>query len=572
MLDFPNAPVLDQLFQAPDSATVWRWDSEKWVGVGGGAPGSGTVVGVSAGTGVKVTPNPIAITGTVALADMPALTLKGNAAGVPAAPADLSPAAAVTVLGGPFLKMTGGTLSGALLIDQGVEQDCALRPNALATDFGAAYQAFLLSGNYTGSGLGPYAELSIADTAANTQGGTFLCGLRVDHNMNAGLGAGSRTAFQAILNKIAATPGTNGQLKYYTAIFGQVYADADDGGALPLIPMGDLYALAGLCQLEAGATYYNSAQGAEIDIAVRAGASVRHKSCLTLYSANSDAVHGDVTDAMLVFGRDNTTTVGFRHGIQFGRSGEYFPIDPTGGTLIGVVPDAYGSYASALYGVDLRNLSITSGGYAFISDGFQVDGVGGVTLSGASGGLNLLAGNIYFGGILFGQRTADDNIVYDVTGTVPALLLGASQSFLRNDMIVFQTRTGSQNTLQCNASALSIVGVDAIKPGGGSWVAPSDSRLKTAVAPYRTGLAAVTRLQPVTYEYTGEAGLPTGETFHGLNADDLPDKLPEALRQVHLGRDAAEYQGVDMTPLTLALVNCVKELAARVSTLEEAAI
>ena len=49
---------------------------------------------------------------------------------------------------------TWNSTTGTLLQDSRV----TLRADALATDFGQLYQAFLMNGSYTGTGPGPYAE------------------------------------------------------------------------------------------------------------------------------------------------------------------------------------------------------------------------------------------------------------------------------------------------------------------------------------------------------------------------------------------------------------------------------
>src|SRR5262249_33723883 len=43
----------------------------------------------------------------------------------------------------------------------------------------------------------------------------------------------------------------------------------------------------------------------------------------------------------------------------------------------------------------------------------------------------------------------------------------------------------------------------AYKPGGGSWSATSDRRVKKDIAEFRPGLAAIEEIHPVTYRYNG---------------------------------------------------------------------
>lgn len=258
--------------------------------------------------------------------------------------------------------------SGAtVLADSGV----ALRPNALATGFSLGEQALFLAGSITGSGLGPYAEISIADAAQNLTAGTAIVGLRVDHNFGGvGTGAGNRTAMQSILvHHTAAAPGTDTNLKFYSAVFGQVYARVNDGG-ISGVPRGNYYGISGLAQSESGATYLQGVLN-ELDVAVQAGSSVSEKMILQLVTVNSDAVKGTDVDAGLLITSDSTTSVKLDYGIAFGKTGTKWPVD---GTLIG-------SYATtdpraAQLGVDLRGVTFSE--FAFTSDGFAVTPVGGV--------------------------------------------------------------------------------------------------------------------------------------------------------------------------------------------------
>jgi hypothetical protein len=124
-----------------------------------------------------------------------------------------------------------------------------------------------------------------------------------------------------------------------------------------------------------------------------------------------------------------------------------------------------------------------------------------------------------------------------------------------------------------NGVAFTIAASSAIKPGGGTWAAPSAAVLKTNVQPYETGLAACLALQPVTYEYTGEAGLPAGQTFHGVIAEAAAAYLPEAVGKIELkaapdDAEPTEYQSFDATPLIYVLINSIKELEARLKQLE----
>jgi hypothetical protein len=140
-----------------------------------------------------------------------------------------------------------------------------------------------------------------------------------------------------------------------------------------------------------------------------------------------------------------------------------------------------------------------------------------------------------------------------------------------------------------NASGVLAVSGDGVKPGGGSWSAPSDERVKTVTGEYQHGMVELRELQPVVYTYKGNDTLeiPQGEVpyknspnyqpavagreFVGLIAQDTEQALPELVRKISGYIDGAligDLRVMDTTPLIFALLNAVKELDARVQGLE----
>jgi hypothetical protein len=123
---------------------------------------------------------------------------------------------------------------------------------------------------------------------------------------------------------------------------------------------------------------------------------------------------------------------------------------------------------------------------------------------------------------------------------------------------------------------LNILG-DATKPGGGPWGASSDDRVKQNIQPYTSGLARIMALEPISFQYNGKGGtVADGVTYRGLSAQATRSVMPELVFEQKLGtRDGSldpkllpNQLGTNLGPLTLALVNAVKELAARVAALE----
>jgi hypothetical protein len=117
---------------------------------------------------------------------------------------------------------------------------------------------------------------------------------------------------------------------------------------------------------------------------------------------------------------------------------------------------------------------------------------------------------------------------------------------------------------------LTISGTLGIKASGTTWNNPSDPRLKEDVAPYAAGLAEILRLEPISYRLKAQ---PAGPLCYGFDAAAVKDVLPECVSTMtmKLPGEEEDTEGVlmfDMHPILVALVNAVKEVAARVAALE----
>jgi hypothetical protein len=123
---------------------------------------------------------------------------------------------------------------------------------------------------------------------------------------------------------------------------------------------------------------------------------------------------------------------------------------------------------------------------------------------------------------------------------------------------------------------LTITG-NAFKPGGGSWAATSDDRVKRNVRPYSAGLADVCELLPIAFEYNGEGGTADdGVTHYGLSAQATQRIMPELVFEMATPRMDGSVDplllpgqlGTQLGPLLLAACNAIRELAERVTQLE----
>lgn len=114
---------------------------------------------------------------------------------------------------------------------------------------------------------------------------------------------------------------------------------------------------------------------------------------------------------------------------------------------------------------------------------------------------------------------------------------------------------------------------DAAKPGGGSWSALSDYRVKENVKPYAKGLNEILLVNPVNYEYNGLAGTKKGKEYTGVIAQEIKDIFPETVNTYKAKLNEEDEENTELydfnsTALTFALINAVKELKAEIDLLK----
>src|SRR6516164_5328161 len=118
-------------------------------------------------------------------------------------------------------------------------------------------------------------------------------------------------------------------------------------------------------------------------------------------------------------------------------------------------------------------------------------------------------------------------------------------------------------------ATLQVVG-DAFKnTGSGSWLIPSDARLKEDVRELEAGLAQLRRVRPVRFRYNGRAGTPAGQEGVGVLGQEIEKIFPEMIRQVPGEPGLQDLRIYDGSALTFVLVNAVKEQAGKVEQLEQ---
>jgi len=106
---------------------------------------------------------------------------------------------------------------------------------------------------------------------------------------------------------------------------------------------------------------------------------------------------------------------------------------------------------------------------------------------------------------------------------------------------------------------LEVIGDAAKTSGGTTWINSSDERLKDVTGEYGQGLNEIVRLRPITFHYKEDnpRGLPSDDENIGFIAQEVQEVFPEAVSE---GPDG--YLDFNMHPVSVALVNAVKELKA----------
>jgi hypothetical protein len=107
------------------------------------------------------------------------------------------------------------------------------------------------------------------------------------------------------------------------------------------------------------------------------------------------------------------------------------------------------------------------------------------------------------------------------------------------------------------------------KPGGGTWAATSDSRVKKNISRPTGTLAKLLQLSPVRFQYNGLAGTPDGGPFYeGLMAQEVQKVFPNWVTETSEKIDGTPVLQVDSSPLVYALLEAVRELKGEIDKLK----
>ena len=144
-------------------------------------------------------------------------------------------------------------------------------------------------------------------------------------------------------------------------------------------------------------------------------------------------------------------------------------------------------------------------------------------------------------------------------------MAGTNIVFDNNEIIARNNGANSTLFLQNGGGAFEIGGT-AAKPGGGSWAATSDARLKENVKPYSDGLQTLLKIKPVYYNYNKQSGYDQSKQYIGVLAQELREIAPYMVGTFKKENDNTEYYNVDNTAMTYMLINAVKEQQEQIKT------
>ncbi|WP_413568707.1 tail fiber domain-containing protein [Bdellovibrio sp. HCB117] len=221
-----------------------------------------------------------------------------------------------------------------------------------------------------------------------------------------------------------------------------------------------------------------------------------------------------------------------------------------------------------------RSLRLYNGNLGSGTPLLSVNAAGGVTMGEGTGGAGLLTlkpGNIDHVYLQLFARTASPNtrsawIGYGASATVDLSITNE----LEGGQIYFNTKSGGAQ------SARIIFAADgtAYKPGGGSWAATSDARLKTDIKDFNPGLEDLLKVHPVSFRYNGKGGtVDDGKHYIGVLAQELAPIAPYMIQKEKAkinktDKEESEIYKVDPSAFTYMIINSIKELSQKLSSFE----
>lgn len=115
---------------------------------------------------------------------------------------------------------------------------------------------------------------------------------------------------------------------------------------------------------------------------------------------------------------------------------------------------------------------------------------------------------------------------------------------------------------------LNVFGTAYKSSPGGSWVFPSDVRIKKNINPYRAGLKEILAINPVSYQYNGKVYKDDEKTYVGIIAQEIEKVLPGTVTKVD-NKEIKDLRQFDGSELTYTLINAIKEQQGQIETMQK---
>jgi len=377
---------------------------------------------------------------------------------------------------GPFLPISGGTVTGPdpLQFNSRLQTNnqpitlAGLTPMAPLANFGAQINGSSTIPGYTANNLMILGSNN--DTLNSTPGA--LNYLYVTGVLNAGWN-GNRDGIYVQLHAAAPTTVLDGNNGYLVAIGALSAADANFGGTgagfgVSSHGLGNMFGGTFGTRLTANATWQHSCVGLELDTDNVAGSSVASEIGLQIVHVNTHAVQGREESYALRIADQFGAAAQWRSGIQIGSYGAQWPISATGYIFQAVNSGNTTAQPIAAGGIDLRQPDFTGvglegGGFAYRWDGGQIN-------PGTNGG------NIQVG---FGSLTgnaAGATLDASHRKMTAAVVASGGANFAIGDLL----SDNNGNVVRVTAGAAGVVSAVAIVKAGWSASPPANPVVFTA--------------------------------------------------------------------------------------------
>ena len=167
------------------------------------------------------------------------------------------------------------------------------------------------------------------------------------------------------------------------------------------------------------------------------------------------------------------------------------------------------------------------------------------------------------------HRFAVGNGVSDASRSTPLCVIGSGT--YTNGQVSIQDADGFAYT----TVPYSVFHVNgrATSSYSSTFTVTSDERLKDNILDYDKGLAEILQVKPKSYTFNGKANTVKGVESIGVLAQEIKDVFPETIGTVNkrlnpTDEEETELYTVDISPVTYALINAIKELNAKIEALE----